>query len=240
MDASHISGCTDSEYFHKLHMMSRTTPPTPEFIRQFHHGTIDVADCHLERALQIRASAEKRSANLPSLLRRFGNQNFTFGGIPFRHLREIFRIVRPRPGQLFCDAGAGYGHVVFYGACVARCRFRAIEILPVRYNAMIRTGHGLGFEHIEIIRGDALAQSYQDVDYLFLNNPFFPDLAQRFIDQLTAAARQQPLTVIAMHNIVDVLRGNAAFAETEISTDIPNYCFGVFVLKQPGRGTTVT
>jgi hypothetical protein len=39
--------------------------------------------------------------------------------------------------------------------------------------------------------------------------------------------------VIAMHNIVDVLRGNAAFAEIESSADIPNYCFGVFVLKQP-------
>jgi hypothetical protein len=104
---------------------------------------------------------------------------------------------------------------------------------------MIRTGRRLGFEHIEIIRGDALAQSYQDVDYLFLNNPFFPDLAQRFIDQL-AAARQQPLTVIAMHNIVELLRGNAAFAETEIGADIPNYCFGVFVLKQPGHITTLT
>jgi hypothetical protein len=213
--------------------MSSATPPNIELIRQFHRGTIDVADSNLERALQISASAEKRPANLPSLLRRFGNQNFTFGGMPFRHLREIFRIVRPRPDQLFCDAGAGYGHVVFYGACVVCCRFRAIEILPVRYNAMTRTGHRLGFKDIEIIRGDALTQSYDDVDYLFLNNPFFPDLAKRFIDQVTAG-RQQPLTVIAMHNIVDVLRGNAAFAETEISADIPNYCFGVFALKQPG------
>jgi hypothetical protein len=239
MNASPILSCIDDEYFHKLHTMSSTTTPAIELIRQFHRGTIDVADSHLERALQIRTSAEKRSANLPSLLRRFGNQNFTFGGMPFRHLRQIFRIVSPRPDQLFCDAGAGYGHVVFYGACVARCRFRAIEILPVRYNAMIRTMHGLGFQHIEIIRGDALAQSYEDVDYLFLNNPFFPDLAKRFIDRLVAS-RQQPLTVIAMHNIVDLLRGNAAFAETEISTDIPNYCFGVFVLKQPGRGKRAT
>ena len=223
----------DNERSHKLHKMSSAAPPPIEFIRQFHHGTTDVEECNLERALQISAAAEKRSANLPSLLRRFGNQNFSFGGMPFRHLREIFRIVTPRPDQLFCDAGAGYGHVVFYGACVAPCRFRAIEILPVRYNAMIRTGHRLGFKDIEIVRGDALAQSYDDVDYLFLNNPFFPDLAKRFIDRLTAA-RQRPLTVIAMHNIVDVLRGNAAFAEIEISVDIPNYCFGVFVLKPAG------
>jgi hypothetical protein len=224
---------------HKLRVMSSAGPPTIEVIRQFHHGAIDVADEVLQRALRITPPAEKRSANLPALLRRFGNQNFTFGGMPFHHLREIFRIVRPRPEQLFCDAGAGYGHVVFYGACVAPCRFRAIEILPVRHNAMRRTMRHLGLENIEIIRGDALTQNYDDVDYLLLNNPFFPDLSQRFIDQL-GAKRQRPLTVIAMHNIVDVLRGNAAFTENEIAADIPNYCFGLFDLTDRGNLPHVT
>jgi hypothetical protein len=213
--------------------MSSAGPPNIEVIRQFHRGIADVADSDLERALRISSSPERRSASLPALLRRFGNQNFAFGGMPFRHLREIFRIISPEPDQLFCDAGAGYGHVVFYGACVAPCRFRAIEILPVRCNAMIRSRRRLGLEDIEIIRGDALAQSYDDVDYLLLNNPFFPDLARRFIDHV-AEGRQRPLTVIAMHNIVDVLRGSAAFTEIEIAADIPNYCFGLFGLT--GRG----
>jgi hypothetical protein len=213
--------------------MSSAGPSSIEVIRQFHHGTIDVADSILERALRISPSAEKRAASLPALLRRFGNQNFTFGGTPFRYLREIFRVIRPQPHHLFCDAGAGYGHVVFYGACVASCRFRAIEILPVRCNAMRKTMHRLGLENIDIIGGDALAQSYDDVDFLLLNNPFFPDLAKRFVDRL-AAARQPSLTVIAMHNIVDVLRGNAAFTEIEVAADIPNYCFGLF--RQTDRG----
>jgi hypothetical protein len=218
---------------HKLHLMSSTGQPASELIRQFHDGTIDVADRTLERALRITLPAERHSASLTSLLHRFGNQNFTFGGMPFRYLREIFRLVRPQPHQLFCDAGAGYGHVVFYGACVAPCRFRAIEILPVRCNAMRKTMHRLGLEDIDIIRGDALAQSYDDVDFLLLNNPFFPDLAKRFIDRL-AAARRQSLTVIAMHNIVDMLRGNAAFTEIEVAADIPNYCFGLF--RRTDRG----
>jgi hypothetical protein len=210
--------------------MSSARPPTTKIIRQFHAGTIEVADSVLERALRIAPSAEQRSANLPSLLRRFGNQNFSFGGMPFRHLREIFRIIEPRPDQLFCDAGAGYGHVVFYGACVAPCRFRAIEILPVRYAAMTRTARRLRLDNIEIVGADALTQSYDDVSYLLLNNPFFPDMAGHFIDRLKAS-RKSPLTVIAMHNIVDLLRGNAALTEIETSTDIPNYCFGVFRLE---------
>jgi hypothetical protein len=213
--------------------MSSRALPAKELIRQFHRGTIDVADADLERALHITTAAEGRSADLPALLRRFGNQNFTFGGMPFRYLREIFRIIRPQPRHLFCDAGAGYGHVVFYGACVAPCRFRAIEILPVRCNAMRKTMFRLGLEDIDIIGADALAQSYDDVDFLLLNNPFFPDLATRFIDRL-AAPRRQPLTLIAMHNIVDVLRGNAAFTEIEVAADIPNYCFGLFRRRDRG------
>jgi len=200
-----------------------------EIIRQYHAGTTDIADSILERALRIAPSSEKRSGDLPKLLRRFGNQNFTFAGMPFRHLREIFRVIKPRRGELFCDAGAGYGHVVFYGACVADCRFRAIEILPARCAAMSATARRLGRTDVEVIRGDALAQDYDDVSYLLLNNPFFPDMAQRFIEQLTLS-RQRPLTVIAMHNIVDVLRNNAACTEIELSADIPNYCFGVFRL----------
>jgi precorrin-6B methylase 2 len=167
------------------------------------------------------------------LLHRFGNQNFSFGTLSFRDLREIFRAIKLRPTDIFCDAGAGYGHAVFYGACVADCRFRAVEILPVRCNAMRKTARRLGLE-VEVIQGDALAQSYADVSYLFVNNPFFPDTARRFVERLTAA-RQLPLTVIAVHNIVDSFRGDADFSEIDVGADLPNYCFGVFRWKRPRR-----
>jgi hypothetical protein len=112
--------------------MSSDRPLTIDIIRQFHDGKIDVADSILERALQIAPSAEKRSGGLPSLLRRFGNQNFTFGGMPFHQLREIFRVIKPR----------------------------------------------------------------DDVSYLLLNNPFFPDMAKRFIDQLTVARKHELVPVV--------------------------------------------
>jgi hypothetical protein len=212
-------------------MSSERTPAT-DIIRKFHAGAIELADSLLERALRIAPADGK--ASLPSLLRRFGNQNFTFAGLPFPHLREVFRVIKPRPDELFCDAGAGYGHVVFYGACVAPCRFRAIEILPARCAAMKKTADRLGLAGIDIIQGDALAQNYDDVSYLLLNNPFFPEMAQRFIDRLTVS-RKRPLTVIALHNIVDVLRGNVAFTELKVGADIPDYCFGVFRLKSGRR-----
>jgi 16S rRNA A1518/A1519 N6-dimethyltransferase RsmA/KsgA/DIM1 with predicted DNA glycosylase/AP lyase activity len=162
------------------------------------------------------------------LLQRYGNQNFSFfGGTSFHDIREIFHAIDPQPGEVFCDAGAGYGHVVFYGACVARCRFRAIEILPVRCAAMRRTAQRLGLTDVEVVEGDALTQNYDDVSYLLLNSPFFPDIAAKFIGELTTS-RNRRLTVIAMNNIVDAFREGSAFAEIEVEVAIPNYRFGVF------------
>jgi hypothetical protein len=200
-------------------------------VRKFHEGSAQATDSILERALRIAPGDEKRGGELPELLQRFGNQNFSFfGGTPFQESREIFRAIDPQPHELFCDAGAGYGHVVFYGACVAACRFRAIEILPVRCAAMRRTAQGLGLDNVEVIEGDALTQVYDDVSYLLLNSPFFPEVAGQFIDKLTASPNRQ-LTVIAMNNIVDTFREDGAFTEIEIDLDIPNYRFGVFHLK---------
>jgi hypothetical protein len=138
-------------------------------------------------------------------------------------------------GRTICSAmpARATGHAVFYGASVANCRFRAVEILPQRCNAMRKTAKRLGLD-VEIVQGDALAQSYADVSYLFVNSPFFPDAAKRFADGLKA--RTGPLTVIAVHNIVDAFRADHDFVETEVAADLPNYCFGVFNWKKRGKG----
>jgi precorrin-6B methylase 2 len=197
-------------------------------VRKFHEGSAQTTDSILERALRIAPGDEDRDGALPALLQRFGNQNFSFfGGTPFQEVREIFRAIRPQSHELFCDAGAGYGHVVFYGACVAPCRFRAIEILPVRCAAMRRTARALGLTNVDIVEGDALTQNYEDVSYLLLNSPFFPDVAAQFIDRLKMSSN--PLTtVIAMNNIVDAFREDRAFTEIDIEVDIPNYRFAMF------------
>jgi hypothetical protein len=204
-------------------------------VRKFHQGSAEAADSILERALRITPGDEDRDGALPALLQRYGNQNFTFfGGTPFHEIREIFRAISPQPHEVFCDAGAGYGHVVFYGACVAPCRFRAIEILPVRCAAMRRTAQRLGLANVDIVEGDALTQNYDDVSYLLLNNPFFPEIAAQFVGKLIASRNRQ-LTVIAMNNIVDTFREDGAFTEIDIEVDIPNYRFGLFCLTgRPG------
>jgi Histone methylation protein DOT1 len=213
--------------------MSSARRPLANIVREFHAGAM-TQDVMLERALRLKPSAERRSGELPSLLHRFGNQNFAFGTLAFRDLREIFRAIALKPADLFCDAGAGYGHAVFYGACVADCRFRAIEILPVRCRALRKTAQSLSLTKVEIIEADALAQDYADVSHLFVNNPFFPDAASTFVDRLTTS-RKRKLTVIALHNIVDVFRGHPQFEEIEVKADLPNYCFGVFIWKPSRR-----
>jgi predicted RNA methylase len=212
--------------------MSSERRPIAAIVRKFHDGTAEATDSILERALRIAPGDEKRAGELPALLHRFGNQNFTFEQMSFHEIREIFRAISPRPDELFCDAGAGYGHVVFYAACVAPCRLRAIEILPIRCAAMRRTARHLGLNNVDIIQGDALMQNYDDVSYLLLNSPFFRDAAAQFIGKLTMS-RNRLMTVIAMSNIVDAFRKDGAFAEIEVEVDIPNYRFGVF--RRAGR-----
>jgi ferredoxin len=212
--------------------MSSERRPGAAIVRKFHAREVEAADSILERALRIEPADEKRTDELPALLHRYGNQNFTFfGGTPFHEIREIFRALSPERGEIFCDAGAGYGHVVFYGACVAACRFRAIEILPVRCAAMRRTARRLGLTDVDVVQGDALTQNYDDVSYLLLNSPFFPKVAAQFIGKLKMSAHRLT-TVIAMNNIVDAFRKNRAFTEIEVKVDIPRYRFGMFRLKR--------
>ena len=124
--------------------MSSAQPPpkavrSSALVREFHADRRDVEDAVLATALHIEFDADERLASLPALLRRFGNQHIEFSSMTFRELREIFRAVAPGKNEIFGDVGAGYGHVVFYGACVAPCRFRAIEILPARCAPMRRS-----------------------------------------------------------------------------------------------------
>jgi precorrin-6B methylase 2 len=198
-------------------------------VREFHAGRRNVADAVLANALHIESDAGERLASLPALLRRFGNQHVAFTSMTFRELREIFRAVAPRKNEIFGDAGAGYGHVVFYGACVAPCRFRAIEILPARCAAMRRSARRLGLRNVEIVRADAQTQSYDDLSYLFVNSPFFPDAARQFIAKLKSS-RRRTLTVIAVNNIVALLRDDGDFTEIDRGLDIAAYRFGIFRL----------
>jgi hypothetical protein len=214
--------------------MSSERATAADLVRAFHNGNA-ISERTLERALGISSSAEGRSNDLPALLHRYGNQNFTFGKLSFRDLREVFRVIKPRPTDLFCDAGAGYGHAVFYGACVADCRFRAVEILPVRCKAMRKAAQRIGLD-IEIVEGDALAQNYADVSYIFVNSPFFPATAEKFADRLMVS-RKRSLTVIASHNIVDTFRADKRFTEIDVDADLPNYRFGVFRWNRKTRRT---
>jgi hypothetical protein len=92
---------------------------------------------------------------------------------------------------------------------------------------MRRTVRRLDLDNVEIVEGDALTQNYDDVSYLLLNNPFFPDVAAQFIGELKMSRNRLP-TVIAMNNIVDAFRKNGGFTEIEVAVDIPNYRFGMF------------
>jgi precorrin-6B methylase 2 len=214
--------------------MSSVKPPLKAnrrstLVREFHAGRCDVEDAVLTNALHIETDADERLASLPALLRRFGNQHLAFSSMTFRELREIFHAVTPGTNEIFGDVGAGYGHVVFYGACVAPCRFRAIEILPARCAAMRRSARRLGLRNIEIIRADAQLQNYDDLAYLFVNSPFFPDAAQQFIAKLKSSRRRTP-TVIAVNNIVAALRDDGDFTEIDRGVDIAAYRFGIFRL----------
>jgi len=199
-------------------------------IQRFHRGDAELGDADLEDALHITLAGEKHIGALPALLHRFGNHNFGFERTSFHDIREIFRAVALQPSDVFCDAGAGYGHVVLYGALLAPCRWRAIEILPTRCYAMRRSAQRLGLGNVEIVQSDATAQDYGDVSYLLLNSPFFAEAAVPFVAKL-AASNNRRLTVIAMNTIVATFRDSSVFREIDTDADIANYRFGVFRRK---------
>src|SRR3979490_1165688 len=102
VNSKHFLGCVSSIRSHKLSRMSSERRPIAAIVRKFHDGTAEATDSILERALRIAPRDEKRAGELPALLHRFGNQNFTFEGMSFHQIREIFRVISPRPDELFC------------------------------------------------------------------------------------------------------------------------------------------
>ena len=127
-----------------------------ELVRGFHAGRSDVEDAALAKRAADRACRRCAARQAwPSLLRRFGNQHLTFSRHDVsRASRNLSRRDSRAGSEIFCDAGAGYGHVVLYGACVADCRFRAVEILPARCcgDAKQRATPGR-LHNVEIIAG---------------------------------------------------------------------------------------
>lgn len=209
-----------------------------QIVRAYHARGDAGQEALLAEALCLSSQGTERAPELLTLLQRYGNQNFTFGATSFGELRRIFRLIRPRKDQIFCDVGAGYGHVVLYGAHVLPCRFRAIEILPVRCAAMKRSLRRSGLRRVEVVQRNAFDCDYRDVAYLFLSNPFFFDAAARFLDTVVAA-RRRALTVVATHNIVAVLRADRRFVEVAVNSGLPAYRFGIFRLRRrsPRRAT---
>lgn len=218
--------------------VSQSARSRRQIVRSYHARGDAAQEALLAEALCLAPPRAERGPELLTLLQRYGNQNFTFGATSFAELRRIFWLVRPRRDQIFCDVGAGYGHVVLYGAHVLPCRFRAVEILPVRCAAMKRSLRRSGLRRVEVVQSDAFDCDYHDVAYLFLSNPFFFDAAARFLDTVVAA-RRRALTVVATHNIVAVLRADRRFVEVEVDAGLPAYRFGIFRLRRrsPRRAT---
>ena len=84
---------------------------------------------------------------------------------------------------------------------------------------MRRSARRLGLHNVEIIRADAQTQSYDDLAYLFVNSPFFPDAARQFIAKLKSS-RRRTLTVIAVNNIAALYRDDGDFTEIDHGVDI--------------------
>src|SRR6201995_1904464 len=102
INPKYFLSCTGSTWSHKLRGMSSERRTRAAIVRKFHQGSAEATDSILERALRIAPGDEKRGGELPELLQRFGNQNFSFfGGAPFQDVREIFRAISPHPHEVF-------------------------------------------------------------------------------------------------------------------------------------------
>jgi len=115
----------------------------------------------------------------------------------------IFSTLQMRPGSVFYDLGAGYGHALFFGAVVRPdIQFRGIELMPGRVRECEAARRRLGLSNLSFVAGDVTRGGFSQADILFLFNPFPPDVQEEVTRVIDSVAQQKPLVVLDYEGLV--------------------------------------
>ncbi|ETV90268.1 hypothetical protein, variant 1 [Aphanomyces invadans] len=124
------------------------------------------AACHLEQNNQTADHDVPLSASL------------TYGEVDFFGIASLLAILRPRPGQTFCDLGHGTGRAIFAAATLyPELRLMGIELVPSLYHASRRALDSYEMphpQHIQLVHGDLTTFDWWSCsDIVFVNATAF-------------------------------------------------------------------
>jgi SAM-dependent methyltransferase len=177
-------------------------------VRALQRSSRSLDDRELDALLGITEREERLDA--VELILEHGNELIdAYDGTPYEVVRELFRRLRPRRGDVFYDLGCGYGRVVLWGALLSGAQFRGIDLVAQRLAPAQRAARRLGLTNVEFLQGNVLSTRFDDGNLFFFFDPFFQTTLRRVGLKLARIAHNRPIR-IASH-----WQSNAFFARRQ-------------------------
>ncbi|HEY6136768.1 MAG TPA: methyltransferase domain-containing protein [Thermoanaerobaculia bacterium] len=163
-------------------------------VRALQRSSRSLDDRELDALLGI--TEREETLDGVELILEHGNELIdVYDGAPYEIVRELFRRLAPRRGDVFYDLGCGYGRAVLWGALVSGARFRGIDLVPQRLAPAQRAAKRLRLTNVRFTQGNVLSTRFDDGNLFFLFDPFFPNTLRRVGLRLARIARMRPIRI---------------------------------------------
>lgn len=117
---------------------------------------------------------------------------------PYSELRRMLEVVKPTPGSLVVDLGAGYGRLGFVVERHTQARFLGLELVPERVSEGQRALARFGAARAQLEVADLAALDFvlPEADLYFVYDYGTRAAIAKTLGDLRAIARRRPLTVV--------------------------------------------
>jgi len=153
-----------------------------------------IDDREMDALLGI-AEREERLDGVELVLEHGNELIDLYSGTPYETVRELFRRLKPRRGDVFYDLGCGYGRVLLWGALVSDAEFRGIDLVEQRLAPARRCARRLALDNVRFLQGHVLSTPFDDGNLFFLFDPFFRKTMRRVGLKLARIARRRPIRI---------------------------------------------
>ena len=172
---------------------------------------VELPPPYVEGLIARCAEARASEPSIRPLLVLYGNRQLDAEESLAEDIRFALAARAKAPG-LAIDVGAGFGAVILALSLASPDPVVGIEIAEHRARYLQEELERLRLRHARAVCADAFGCELTAARFIFLNNPFFSEERERFLDKVTRECR--PGTVIVATNlIVRALRARPAFRE---------------------------
>ncbi len=183
---------TEKSLFEKV-----LTPVTHDLTKRHISSEIDLALGFRIKKIEEKLRAQALAINPDTLFDKWGpmlhNGAQTWVGLDFQilqctyhDLKIIFDVIKPKPGELVLDLGAGYGRIgIYLHEFLPLTRFLGIELVPERVYEANRIFEKLQTIEKEMMIGDlSTLEEIPDADFYFIYDFGTVEHISKILDQL--------------------------------------------------------